>query len=157
MFVGAEPQSSHIWIANTSSKETKRMTNGDWTLPLVIPPSAPSSPFSWSPNGKSLLFVKVATAYSGDGINRSIQILNVADGTYKPLTTRSKFEGYPNFSSDSKSISYWYKNENAQGSVNELWITDTNGGEGKPISTQLDRVIPIGLDAWKQNIFGWRT
>ena len=146
MFVGSQPQSSHIWIANTTNKECKRLTDGDWTLPLVIPPSPPASPFSWSPDGKTILFVKVTTPYSGDSINRSIQILDVADGTYKPLTTRTKFEGYPNFSPDGSQISYWYKNANAQGSVNELWVTDASGGEGKPISSQLDR--DLFLSAW---------
>ena len=72
MFVGSQPQPAHIWLVNTRTTENKRLTDGDWSLPLVIPPSAPSSPFSWSPDGKTILFVKVATAYSGDGQKRTI-------------------------------------------------------------------------------------
>lgn len=145
MFVGSQPLPAHIWLANTTTAENKRLTDGDWTLPLVIPPSAPSSPFSWSPDGKTILFVKVATAYSGDGMLRSIQLLNVADGTYKPLTTRTKFEGYPCFSPDGSKISYWMKKDNMNESINELWVTTANN-EGKVISTQLNR--DLFLSAW---------
>ncbi|MBC7722949.1 MAG: S9 family peptidase [Pedobacter sp.] len=146
IFVGSQPQPSHIWLANTATAENKRLTDGDWSLPLVIPPSAPSSPFSWSPDGKTILFVKVATAYSGDGMNRSIQLLNVADGTYKPLNSRTKLESYPNFSPDGSMISYWYKKAGSSTSINELWITNSAGGEGKPISAQLNR--DLYLSAW---------
>jgi dipeptidyl aminopeptidase/acylaminoacyl peptidase len=146
MFVGSQPQPAHIWLSNSTTAENKRLTDGDWSLPLVIPPSAPSSPFSWSPDGKTLLFVKVATAYSGDGINRSIQLLNVADGTYKPLNSRTKLESYPNFSPDGSMISYWFKKAGATTSINELWITTSTGGEGKPISAALNR--DLYLSAW---------
>ncbi len=146
MFVGSRPMPSHVWLVNTTTAENKRLTDGDWSLPLVIPPSAPSSPFSWSPDGKTILFVKVATAYSGDGQNRTIQLLNVADGTFKPLTARTKFEGYPNFSPDGNKISYWYKNSAVNESINELWVANANGSEGKSISTQLNR--DLYLSAW---------
>ena len=146
MFVGSQPMPAHIWLVNTNTGENKRLTDGDWSLPLVIPPSAPSSPFSWSPDGKTLLFVKVATAYSGDKQKSTIQILDVVDGSFKPLTTRTKLEGYPKFSPDGSKITYWYKNSNAIGSINEIWVTNVNGSEGQPISAQLNR--DLYLSAW---------
>jgi dipeptidyl aminopeptidase/acylaminoacyl peptidase len=149
MFVGSQPMPAHIWLVNSDTAENKRLTDGDWSLPLVIPPSAPSSPFSWSPDGKTILFVKTATAYSGDRPKSTIQILNVADGTFKPLTTRTKLEAYPNFSPDGSKISYWSKKDNTMESVNELWITSATGGEGKPISAQLNR--DLYLSAWAGN------
>jgi dipeptidyl aminopeptidase/acylaminoacyl peptidase len=149
MFVGSQPMPAHIWLVNSDTAENKRLTDGDWSLPLVIPPSAPSSPFSWSPDGKTILFVKTATAYSGDRPKSTIQILNVADGTFKPLTTRTKLEAYPNFSPDGSKISYWSKKDNTMESVNELWITNATGGEGKPISAQLNR--DLYLSAWAGN------
>ena len=146
VFVGSQPLPAHIWIVNTTTAENKRLTDGDWSLPLVIPPSAPSSPFSWSPDGKTILFVKAASAYSGDGQKRSIQILNVADGSYKPLTTRTILENVPNFSPDGSKISYWYKKDGNNSNINELWVTDAKGGEGKAIATQLD--IDFSFKAW---------
>jgi len=146
MFVGSQPQPAHIWLINTLTGDNKRLTDGDWSLPLVIPPSAPSSPFSWSPDGKTILFVKVASAYSGDRQKCSIQLLSVEDGSYKPLTTRMKLEAYPNFSPDGSKISYWYKKDGAMPSINELWISNVSGGEGKAISAQLNR--DLFLSAW---------
>lgn len=141
MFIGSQPMPSHIWLVNTKTSENKRLTDGDWSIPLVIPPGAPSSPFSWSADGKTILFVKVATAYSGDGRKRTIQLLNVADGTYKPLTTRAALEGYPGFSPDGSKIVYWYKKDGRIENINELWITSPTGGEGKAISAQLNRDV----------------
>ena len=146
MFVGSQPMPAHIWLVNANTGVNKRLTDGDWSLPLVIPPSAPSSPFSWSPDGKTILFVKVATAYSGDGQKRTIQLLNVADGSYKPLTTRTKLEAYPSFSPDGSKIAYWFKKGDVSENINEVWITNVTGGEGKPISAQLDR--DLYLSAW---------
>ena len=146
MFLGSQPMPAHIWVINATTGENKRLTDGDWSLPLVIPPSAPSSPFSWSPDGKTILFVKVATAYSGDGQKRTIQMLNVTDGTYKPLTSRTKLEAYPNFSPDGSKIAYWFKKADVNESINEVWITNATGSEGKPISAQLNR--DLYLSAW---------
>lgn len=146
MFVSSQPLPAHIWLVNTSTGINKRLTDGDWTLPLVIPPGAPSSPFSWSPDGKTILFVKVATAYSGDRTESTIQLLNMADGSYKPLTTRTKLEGYPGFSPDGSKIVYWYRKDGIGTNINELWISDAKAGEGKPISTVLNR--DLFLSAW---------
>lgn len=146
MFVGSAPLPAHIWIVNTTSNESRRLTDGDWTLPLLIPPSAPSSPFSWSPDGKTILFVRVASPNSGERQFSTIQILNVADGSYKALSTRTRLEGYPKFSPDGSQISYWYKKDGNMSSINELWITSGTGGEGKPISAAHNR--DLYLSSW---------
>ncbi|MBL0097512.1 MAG: WD40 repeat domain-containing protein [Bacteroidetes bacterium] len=73
-------------------------------------------------------------------------MLNVTDTTYKPLNARTKIESYPNFSPDGSKISYWYKKDSAISSINELWLTNSTGGEGKPISQQLNR--DLYLAAW---------
>lgn len=146
MFIGAQPQPAHIWLASVLTGENKRLTDGDWSLPLVIPPGAPSSPFSWSPDGKQLLFVKVASPYSGETVKRSIQVLNVADGSYKPLTSRTTIEAYPSFSPDGKRIAYWYKKGGQVENINEVWVTEGSSGEGRPVATGLNR--DLYLSAW---------
>jgi dipeptidyl aminopeptidase/acylaminoacyl peptidase len=146
MFVGSKPQPAHIWLVNTTTAENKRLTDGVWSVPQVIQPGPAPAPFSWSADGKTILFLKVVSAYSGDGRFITIQVLNLADGTFEPLTKRSKLEGVPDFSSDASKISYWYKKDGNNSNVNQLWVTDTKGGEGKAVATQLD--IDFRFKAW---------
>lgn len=146
MFVSSKPLPSHIWLVNTNTLDNKRLTDGEWTLPLVVPPSAPSSPFSWSPDGKIILFVKVESVYSGDGLKRTIQQLNVSDGTFKPLTSRTKLESYPNFSPDGKKVSYWYKKGNLNESINEVWISDETKNETYALTKNINR--DLFLSVW---------
>jgi dipeptidyl aminopeptidase/acylaminoacyl peptidase len=141
MFLSNAPPPAHIWLIGAQGGEAKRMTSGTWSLPVTIPPGAPSSPLSWSPDSKSIAFVKVTTPYSGDSGNRSIQLLTVADQSIKPLSTRTKLESYPTFSPDGSRVCYWLKKDFIPGNINEIWVSPTSGGEGKNMTAGLDRDI----------------
>lgn len=141
MFVSSVRSPAHIWSISAQGGEAKRLTSGTWTLPITIPPGAPASPLSWSADGKSIAFVKVNSIYSGDNSGRSTQILNVADGTFKQLTTRDKWEGYPTFSPDGSKLTYWYLRDAAPGNVNDIWVTSPTGGDGKNLTAPIDRDI----------------
>src|SRR5260221_13929719 len=60
------PRPAHLWLVPARGGNAKRLTNGGWTLPVSLPPSPPSSPLAWSPDGKKIALVKVATPYTGD-------------------------------------------------------------------------------------------
>lgn len=139
MFLISAPTPSHIWLINAIGGEAKRLTSGSWSLPVTIPPGAPSSPLSWSPDGEKIAFVKVTGPHSGDGPNRSVQLLNVATGSFTALTGRSKFEGYPTFSADGKSLYYSYSRGGLQGDINDIYVTSVTGGEGRSVTTNIDR------------------
>jgi len=139
MFITSKPATSHIWLANLKTGVQKRLTSGEWSLPVTIPPGAPSSPLCWSPDGNSILFIKVTSPYSGESANRTIQVLNIKDGSFAPLTTHAKLESYPSFSPDGKTISYWYKKDSNPEDINEMWITDKQGNDGKIISATMDK------------------
>jgi dipeptidyl aminopeptidase/acylaminoacyl peptidase len=141
LFISAALTSSHIWLLPSAGGEPKRLTSGAWSLPVTIPPGAPSSPLSWSPDGKSLAFVQVPTPHSGNNNQRTVQVLNVADGTVHPLTTRKLLESYPMFSPDGTQLSYWYPRQGNTMNINEIWVSPAAGGEGKNLTPALDRDV----------------
>ena len=59
------PTPSHLWLATpqAAGKEWKseRLTSGDWSVPPAAPPSSPSSPISWSPDGRYIVFAKMSS------------------------------------------------------------------------------------------------
>ncbi len=141
MFLSATRQPAHIWLIPATGGEAKRLTSGSWSLPVTIPPGPPSSPLSWSADSRQIVFVKVISSYSGDNMYRSTQILNVADGSIKPLTTRDQMEGYPTLSQDGSKLTYWYTREGTRGNINDIWVTSPTGGNGKNATLALDRDI----------------
>jgi dipeptidyl aminopeptidase/acylaminoacyl peptidase len=134
---------SHLWVVATDGVgRAKRLTSGSWTLPKSMPPSSPSSPVNWSPDGKSIVFVKVATPYTGDSDQSSIQAIDVASGTIRALTGRARGESQPVISPDGKWVSYWYPMDGNSKNVNEIQIAPFNGGgEGRSVTAAIDRNI----------------
>jgi dipeptidyl aminopeptidase/acylaminoacyl peptidase len=133
------PMPAHLWTIVANGGEPRRLTSGTWSLPISHPPSSPASPIAWSPDGKSIAFVKVETPHSGDGDKSTLQILDVATGSFHALTARTKSEGYPVFSPDGSRIAYWFPRDGQNKNGNEIYIAPVSGGEGKAITTGIDR------------------
>ncbi|MBL8208495.1 MAG: S9 family peptidase, partial [Blastocatellia bacterium] len=133
--------SSHIWLTGANGGKAKRLTSGDWSLPVTLPPGSPSSPLSWSPDGKSIAFVKRLSPHSGDARQASVQILDVATGAMRALTGRSQRESQPVFSPDGLRIAYWYPRDGQAGNINEIQVTSAAGGEGNSVTKVLDRNV----------------
>lgn len=131
MFINSQPTPSHISIVDVNNGQQKKLTSGNWSLPVTISPGPPSSPLSWSPDGKSIAFVKVTTPYSGDAQHRTVQIISVSDGRMTPISSRKQFESYPVFSPDGNSLSYWYKKGSSNSDINEVWVAPAKGGGAK--------------------------
>ena len=133
---------SHLWITPTDGAgRARRLTSGSWTLPRSMPPSSPSSPVNWSADGKSIVFVKVATPYTGDADQSIIQIIDVDGGTTRALTGRTRGESQPVISPDGRWISYWYPRDGQSKNVNEIYVAPFSGGEGRSVTGPLDRNV----------------
>ncbi len=135
------PTPSHIWLVAADGGKPRRLTSGSWTLPKVLPPSSPSSPISWSPDGKLLTFTKQEDPHSGDSDRRTVQILNVDTGETRKLTGHEKFEGFGLFSPDGSQIAYWYPRDGDRANENEIFVTAASGGEGQDATRAIDRNI----------------
>ncbi len=142
LYVSEPPMPVHIWLVPADGGEAKRLTSGAWSLPAALPPSPPSSPLSWSPDGKSLAFVRVETPHSGDNDAATIRVLNVATGEVRALTGKTHFEGFPVFSPDGTKLSYWCPRDRDPNNVNDVHVTSAAaGGVGLDLTKAIDRCL----------------
>jgi dipeptidyl aminopeptidase/acylaminoacyl peptidase len=139
----AAAKSSHVWTVAADGGEAKRVTSGSWSLPIVFPPSSPSSPLSWSPDGKSLVITKQETPEPGDGDMTVIEMLDVATGQMHKLTSHGKFESAGEYSPDGSQIAYWYPRDGDPNNENEIFVTPTGSpsGDGTDVTRALDRNV----------------
>ncbi len=135
------PKPSHAWLVSATGGKAKRLTQGAWTLPVSLPPSAPSSPLAWSPDGKRLALVKVATPYTGDSDQAAVQVLDVDSAGMKALTGRAKNESQPLFSPDGRRIAHWYPRDGETKNVNEIYVGPSTGGQSASITRGVDRNV----------------
>ena len=135
------PRPSHLWIVPAAGGAARRLTSGTWTLAVSLPPSAPSSPISWSPDGKRIAIVKVATPYSGDSDQTTIQTVDADSGELRPVTGRARNESQPVFSPDGRRIAHWYPRDGDTKNVNEIYAGPAEGGESASVTRTLDRNV----------------
>jgi dipeptidyl aminopeptidase/acylaminoacyl peptidase len=136
------PRPGHVWLVAADGKgAARRLTSGTWTLPVSLPPSAPSSPLAWSADGKRLAIVKVATPYTGDSDRSAIQLLDADTGEIHALTSRSRLETQPVFSPDGRHIAHWYPRDGESRNVNEIYVGPAAGGETASMTRALDRNV----------------
>jgi len=141
------PRPSHVWLISADGKGSpKRLTSGAWTLPVTLPPGSPSSPLSWSPDGKRIAIVKVATPYTGDNDKSAIQLLDVDSGELHPLTSRTLHESQPLFSPDGTHIAHWYPRDGQTKNVNEIFVGPATGGQTASVTRSIDR--NVGRAMW---------
>jgi dipeptidyl aminopeptidase/acylaminoacyl peptidase len=135
------PTPSHIWLVSASGSTAKRLTSGTWSLSKSAPPSSPSSPLSWSPDGKQIAFTRQADPHYGDSDQTVVEIVDVDNGQIRQLTKRSSFESFGTFSPDGSKIAYWFPRDGDPNNENEIYVTSSTGGEGTDFTRVLDRDI----------------
>ncbi|MGA8442790.1 MAG: S9 family peptidase [Candidatus Sulfotelmatobacter sp.] len=139
------PTPSHIWMAsadgeNAGGEKAKRLTSGPWSLPKSGPQQgSPVSPISWTPDGKSLTFIRQEHPHSGDIDLTTLQVLDVETGEIRKLTSHEKLETFSLFSPDGSQLAYWYPRDGDWNNINEIYVTSTAGGDGIDLTRDIDR------------------
>lgn len=129
---------THLWLIAAQGGEAKRLTSGTWSLPSSLPPGPPSSPISWSRDGKSIVIVRQETPSTGDQLRSRVQVLDVASGAIRSLTGETLLEGYPKVSPDGATIAYWRNRDAHAWEFQDVWVAPFAGGRGRDLSAHLE-------------------
>jgi dipeptidyl aminopeptidase/acylaminoacyl peptidase len=132
---------THAWMVSAEGGEGRRLTSGSWSLPINHPPGAPASPLAWSPDGKSIVLLRLPTPHSGDSRDATVQVLDVATGHMRGLTGDDRLEAQPVYSPDGSQIAYWQPRNRDTGNVNEIHVAPSAGGAGRSITQAIDRNV----------------
>lgn len=143
--IQAAPQPTHIWLVNAAGGEARRLTSGTWSLPTSFPPGPPVSPLSWSADGRSIAFTRVASSHSGDYDQAQIHFVDVAGGGVRALTGQARFEGHAVFSPDGSRIAYWRPAAGDRNDINQIYVAPVSGGEGASATASIDRNMARAL------------
>jgi dipeptidyl aminopeptidase/acylaminoacyl peptidase len=139
------PTATHLWLVAAEGGAARRLTSGSWSLATAAPPGPPIAPLAWSPDGKSIAFVRQERPHDGDNDLTTVQIIDVAAGTIRALTDRKALEYYPSFAPDGTQLAYWYPRDGDPNSVIEIWAAPAAGGKGKCLTRELDRNLYLSL------------
>jgi dipeptidyl aminopeptidase/acylaminoacyl peptidase len=135
----AAPMPSHIWFAAAPDRDARRITSGSWSLST----SLGSSPLSWSPDGRSIAFVRLASASPGDTDRGVIMIVSVDGGVPRALTGRDAREASALFSPDGRRLAFAYPRDGDPANVDDAFVIDAAGGTSDDVTRQLDRQVSI--------------
>ena len=130
---------THAWLVPAEGGDARRLTSGSWSLPISHPPGPPASPLAWSPDGKSIVLVRLPTPHSGDARDATIQAIDIATGRMKGLTGRDRLEGQPVYSPDGSQVAFWQPRDGDSGNLNEIHLVAAPGGTARSITGGLDR------------------
>ncbi|MGD0892101.1 MAG: S9 family peptidase [Terracidiphilus sp.] len=135
--VKAKELPTHLWLiavpdVGNDAPAARRLTSGPWTLPVAFPPGPPASPISFTPDGTKLIYVRDENTYSGDRNHSSPQILDLASGQSSPITTHTRYAGFPVPSPDGTHIAYVYPRDGVDRNYQDIYVTEGIPTGAKP-------------------------
>jgi dipeptidyl aminopeptidase/acylaminoacyl peptidase len=139
----AKPTPEHIWLQPVGGGAARRLTKGTWSLPqgeliFPLPEVAPMPFFAWSPDGSSIVFARMNSAYNSDAIGTVTDVLDVASGKIRKLTSHSRLEAGGIYSPDGSRIAYSYALGDDALAQNLVMIAPASGGDGVAATKALD-------------------
>ncbi len=135
----------HIWTIPAVGGAAKRLTSGTWSLPVTAAPAGPPPEISYTPDGKSIVFVRAESPITGEGESSRLELLDVATGTMHPLTKATIAEGAPRLSPDGSQVAYSFPRDGKRRNEESVYVVPTNGaagaGLGKDVTYALDHAM----------------
>jgi dipeptidyl aminopeptidase/acylaminoacyl peptidase len=124
-------------IAADGSGTPKRLMSGNATAAQ----GEAQSTLSWSADGTTLAYLRAPSGILNDAERAHIELIDVATGAAKRLTTHPAYEADPQFSPDGKLIAYLHSAGDNQITLTEAYVTAPGSGNGTPVSQRSDRAV----------------
>ncbi len=140
--VTSAPRPAHLWLVPAEGGEARRLTSGSGSAATALSVSS----LAWSPDGRSIAFVRTATAASGDTDTGRLHVIDVETGSLRVLTDRAAPEAEPEFAPDGTRILYASPRDGDPANVTEAYVSPASGGAGRSVSRALDR--SFGFVRW---------
>jgi dipeptidyl aminopeptidase/acylaminoacyl peptidase len=134
----------HLWLVAPNGTDLRRLTHGAWTIAPTDATGMFASEFTWSPDGRRIVFTKLPNTFSGDNENSTLQTLDVSTGVIAKLTAHPAVELAPQFSPDGGTLAYWYPQDGNFLAQNTLRVL--SGGTDAAATRDFDR--DIGGTLW---------
>ncbi len=134
----------HAWIVGADGLHARRLTSGAWSIADVSPDGG--GDLSWSADGRTLAITWFPTPFVGDSLTSTIELIDVASGRMRQLTTSRGLQNGPQFAPHGDALVY---NRNTHGDYANgiaLFVTHPGGGDGRDVRAGVDR--NVGDYAW---------
>src|SRR5216683_1669530 len=126
----APPAPAHLWLVSLATGAASRLTQGDWSVAT----SLATSPISWSPDGRTIAFVRFATPHSGDTDQSAVWLVDAATGAARGLTGQTAREAAPLLSPDGALVAYTFPRDGDPANLDEVRVAPASGGEGRAVT-----------------------
>jgi dipeptidyl aminopeptidase/acylaminoacyl peptidase len=137
----SRPQPTHLWLIPVAGGDAKRLTMGSWSLPNHFAPAGPPSQILFTPDGKSLIFVKADSPISGDDDSSRLQVLDLATGAIRAIAEGTTEQDDPVLSPDGTRVAFSYSRDGLARNEGAEYIAPVAGGAGTDAAFALDRAI----------------
>lgn len=139
----ARLQPTHLWTVVTADGATKRLTQGSWSLPNHMAPSGPPSQLAWTPDGRSLVFVKADSPITGDSDSSRLEVLDVATGALRPVASSDVQQSQPVLSPDGTRVAFAYPRDGKRINEASVYVAPLAGGSPVNATNDLDRGVDL--------------
>lgn len=132
----------HLWLETNGS--VRRLTQGSWTVAPTDPGGIFTPSFTWSRDGRTIVFTHLPNTFSGDDERSTLYALDIATGHLSKLTSHPDVELAPQFSPDGRRLAYWYPRDGNFLALNTVRVR--SGGSDDDATSGFDR--DIGGTVW---------
>ena len=134
----------HLWQVEFQMHRVVRLTRGQWTIAPTDPGGMFAPSFCWSRDGRTIVFTRLPTTFTGDDERSTLYALDVSSGTTSKLTDHPSVEFAPQFSPDGAQLSYSYAQDGNFLAQNTLRVRSGN----RDVSVERDFDRDIGAALW---------